>query len=254
MLARSSIETAIVGTYCLLVPGARTKFAGGAAKDMKRLLVDIFDELGSDLVDEALAHLGREIVPVPASMIEPIIANGGPDSVRVLYRRYYVPLSALYSHAGPLALSRHVHPCTNQIRRRPYAAWSRRSAVNAADAMVGLLASAVAGDGHPDGELFRRYAEAHWAVAWSPLLFVVRGLCVSRVHWRHLPPLLLRTRQLRKQLVQDNRFDAGDVEELVLLLAPVVGVENDDPAFVALASWFRQKMLTDTSEGGVALE
>jgi hypothetical protein len=233
------------------VPGARTRFAGGAAKDMKRLLVDITDDLGSDLLDEAMAHLGREIVPVPGNMIEPIIVNGGPDSVRLLYRRFYVPLSALYSHTRPMALSRYVHPRTNRTRRRPYAVSSRRSAVNAADAMVGLLASAVADEEHRDHELFREYAEAHWAVAWAPLLFIVRGLSVSRVHWRHMLPLVLRTRELRKQFVRGEKPDEEDVNDLTLMLARVVGVEADDPGYQALASWFRRTMLSNPSDDGV---
>jgi hypothetical protein len=55
-----------------------------------------------------------------------------------LYQRISVPTSAFVVHSGGIALLRHVGP-DHRLRRRPSFPWSRRSAVHAADATLGIL-------------------------------------------------------------------------------------------------------------------
>jgi len=142
MLARAAIEGTLSGLYCVYVPGATQAFAGETARRAKKLIAGLADGLGGDFLAGAFDSLGRGKLPTVTEMVRQITEHGGGAGVGKLHGNFYDQVSTLYIHGGPLGLLRHVHPRTNRTRERPYSAWSRRSAVQTADAMVGLLAAA----------------------------------------------------------------------------------------------------------------
>ena len=247
LLARSAVDTVIAGLYCLSVPGAAKRYDAGAGKDLKKLLAQFVTaaDVGTEVLDDMLAFLGPGSLPLPATMVSDIAANNGPAAAQDLYRRYYVPLSAMYAHAGPLALLRHVHPRSNRTRKRPFKMWSRRSAAHTVDAMVGFLAATIAGPEHPDYGLFCEYHAAHWPLAWPPLLFVMRHLVLRRARLSQVPGLVLRTRALRAERLRGEPLNETEVEDLVSGLYRMAGLDRDDPAASPMAMFLRTNFLSE---------
>ena len=246
LLARSAVDTTIAGLYCLSVPGAAKRYDAGAGKDLKKLLGQFAaaTDAGKEALDEMLSFLGSGNLPLTARMVAEIVANEGPPGAEEFYRRYYVPLSVMYAHAGPLALLRHVHPRTNKTTNKPFKMWSRRSALRTTDAMVGSLAAAIAGPDHPDYPLFREYHMAHALLAWPPLLFLVRHLVLRRMHFRHLPGLVAQTRALRAERSRGEDASEAEVDELLSGLASFAGLGPDDAGVPAMASFLRLRLFT----------
>ena len=246
LLARSAVETVIAGLYCLNVPGAAKRYDAGAGKDLKKLFAQFTKaaDVGTEVLDDMLAFLGPGGLPLPATMVSDIAANSGPAAAQDLYRRYYVPLSAMYAHAGPLTLLRHVHPRSNRTRERPFKMWSRRSASHTADAMVGFLAATIAGPEHPDYGLFCEYHAAHWPLAWPPSLFVVRHLALRRARLRHVPGLVMRTRALRAERLRGERLNETEVEELISRLYRMADLDRDDASASSMTTFLRTNLLS----------
>jgi hypothetical protein len=230
MLARAAIETAISGLFCVYVPGAEGLFEGETSKRTKRLLTGVAENEGmTGVLDDALAPLGSRKLPSVTGMVEQIKANGGAPDIGSLHTDFYDQISTLYIHGGPLGLIRHVHPRTDATRERPYSAWSKRSAVHISDAMVGLLAAEIAGDGHPDSALFRTYAQTHFRVTWKPLAFVVRRLMVTQVDYRYLPDMIRVVLHLRAKLKMGEPLAKADCEEVIGKLCLLTRLDPDDP-------------------------
>lgn len=237
LLARAAIETAISGLFCVYVPGAEGLFEGETSKRTKRLVTGVVEAVGmAGVLDEAFAQFGSGKLPSVTGMVEQIKANGGPPGIGSLHADFYDQISTLYIHGGPLGLIRHVHPRTDATRERPYPAWSKRSAVHISDAMVGLLATAIAGDGHPDSALFRTYAQTHFRVTWKPLAFVVRGLMVTRVDYRYLPDMIRVVRHLRAKLKSGEPLAKADIEEVIGKLCLLARLDPDDPSLTPVSA------------------
>jgi hypothetical protein len=247
LLARSAVDTVIAGLYCLSVPGAAKRYDAGAGKDVKKLLSQFATEaeVGTEVLDDMLAFLGPGGLPLPAKMVREIAENSGPPAAQDLYRRYYVPLSAMYAHAGPLALLRHVHPGSSRTRKRPFEMWSRRSAAHTADAMVGFLAATIAGPEHPDHGLFWEYYAAHWPLAWPPLLFVVKHMALRRARLKHLPGLVMRTRAMRARRLLGEPFNETEVGELLSDLYRLAGLDPGDADISSMADFLRVRLLSE---------
>ena len=129
LLARSAVETVIAGLYCLNVPGAAKRYDAGAGKDLKKLFAQFTKaaDVGTEVLDDMLAFLGPGGLPLPATMVSDIAANSGPAAAQDLYRRYYVPLSAMYAQ-GPIGRVRGLSRCGAADRRRtPPTRWSDSS-------------------------------------------------------------------------------------------------------------------------------
>lgn len=244
LLGRTSIETAITGLYCLASPEAVAQFNGSSGKALKNLLGDLAtDGLGLDLSSIVTEAFGKEKVPSPLGMVDVLVKVRGRAGVEDLYTRYYAPLSALYAHASPISLLRHVHPKTAKTRDRPYKTWGRRSPAHAADAMVAVLASALAGPDHPDRPLFDEYAEAHWRLVWTPLFYVARGLSLTRLHWDAVPPLVKLTLRLRKAVANGQTLTPEDAEAIDTALGRALGGHDESQAFQALREGLKQSLL-----------
>ena len=240
MLARASIETTISGLFCLYVPGAEKLFEGEMSKRTKRLFAGIAEDAGMAVVlDDAFAQFGSSGLPSVTGMVKKIVANGGAAGVGSLHTDFYDQVSTLYVHGGPLGLSRHVHSRSEATRERPYPAWSRRSAVHISDAMVGLLAATIAGDDHPGTALFRTYEQTHFGVTWTPLVFIVRGLMVTRVDYRYLPDMIRVIRRLRAKWRVGEPFTEADVDEIASTLQLITRLDSDDPSVAAVADAIR---------------
>jgi len=247
MLARASIETAITGLFCIYVSGAEKLFEGEMSKRTKRLFAGITEAAGiAGMLDDALAHIGSSKLPSVTGMVEQIVANGGAAGIGSLHTDFYDQVSTLYIHGGPLGLIRHVHPRSDATRERPYPAWSRRSAVHISDAMVGLLAAAIAGDDHPDSALFQTYEQSHFRVTWKPLAFVVRGLMVTSVNYRYLPDMIRVVRHLAAKQKAGDPFTEADIEEVVAKLGLLLSLDPDDQTLMPLADALYSKITRST--------
>ena len=245
MLARASIETTISGLFCMHVPGAEKFFDGELAKRAKRLLAGITE--GADMAgmfDQAFAQFGSGKLPTVTGMVEQIEANGGGAGIGSLHANVYDQVSTLYVHGGPLGLLRHVHPKTQRTRERPYSAWSTRSAVHTADGMVGLLAGTIAGKDHADFAFFGQYETAHLRVTWTPLAIIARGLMVTRVDLRHVPAMICIVRRLVTKTKAGESLTGDDIDEIVVRLNLVIGLESDDQTYAWIADAFRAKLLS----------
>jgi hypothetical protein len=243
MLARAAIETAISGLFCVYVPGAEGLFEGETSKRTKRLLTGFAEAKGmAEVLDQAFAQLGSGKLPSVTAMVEQIKANGGAPSIGSLHTDFYDQISTLYIHGGPLGLIRHVHPRTGATLERPYLAWSKRSAVHIADAMVGLLAAEIAGDGHPDSALFRTYAQTHFRVTWNPLAFLVRRLMVTQVDYRYLPDMIRLVLHLMAKLRLGQPLAKTDIEEVIGKLCLLTQLDPDDPSLTPFSTAIQARL------------
>ena len=108
LLARSSVETCILGFYCLHEPGAPAQLEAAnlkALRDMLRSLEDM-DLIPGDVIDQCLRALGRpRRAPDVKQMAQQVDrATGGGDAIS-LYRNLYVPTSNFFAHGAGAACS-----------------------------------------------------------------------------------------------------------------------------------------------------
>ena len=129
-----------------------------------------------------------------ANHIDTALCSTGAVS---LYRRFYVPPSAFFVHANAASLLRHVGE-DNTLSERPSMPWTRRSALHVSDACVGVLASAIAAsEGKPFVE-FEQYAQAHMALAFTPMAVAMTQGLRRSVQLSQLPHLFRTIRDLRQ--------------------------------------------------------
>lgn len=105
--------------------------------------------------------------------------------------------------------------------------------------MVGLLAAAIAGDGHPDTALFLTYAQTHFWVTWKPLALVVRGLMVTPVDYRYLPDMIRVVRHLRAKLKSGEPAARADIDEAVGKPCLLARLDPDDPSPMPVSAAFQ---------------
>ncbi|HEX9528072.1 MAG TPA: hypothetical protein VF951_11285, partial [Streptosporangiaceae bacterium] len=163
LLARSTVETCILGLYCLHDDDAPKALEAREGKALRAALayltVDgLVSETAIDAAVDTLAKGPR--LPKVAEMAERIETERDRTAAVGLYREYYVPLSHFFTHPSGFTLMRHVRP-DKKLRRRPEAPWPRRSAVRLADACAGQLAAAIAEKTASPAEPLRGYAAAH---------------------------------------------------------------------------------------------
>jgi hypothetical protein len=147
MLARASVETLLLGLYCMRVPEAVAQLHAGNIKalgDGMAYLEEI-DIAPAEVIRQSAARLGepsrRRLGPW--DLAEAIDKANGNKSARSIYRRLYVPLSNFTVHASGGTLLRHVGR-KGKLARRPSRSWNRRSPARVADAAAGLLAADLA--------------------------------------------------------------------------------------------------------------
>jgi hypothetical protein len=176
MLARSSIETLIVGLYCLHEPNAVVELQGENVRLLKLLLRYLSEErlTPPDVLDECIKRLdigpskkGPSVEAMAATIDK---ATGGKDAIG-LYDRFYRPAASLTVHASGLALMRHVR-MDDTLTKRPGRVWLRRSPTRIADACLGILTAAVGREeGQPSVEA-GRYARRHLYRALTPVAVI----------------------------------------------------------------------------------
>lgn len=176
MLARSCVETLLLGLYCLHEPRAVSQLHSSNVKALIDALayVEHLDIVPADVIRQSAERLGK---PSPAPkvwrMVKTVDSANANVAARDVYSRLYVPLSHFTVHAGGGTLIRHVRR-GDRLSARPSRAWNRRSPARVADAMTGLLAAALAQEtGKPTEELLD-YAGRHIYRALMPV--AVMGL------------------------------------------------------------------------------
>ena len=170
LLALASIETCIVGLYCLHSGDAIADLSAanyGSGGQNRSYLSDA--NLGSaEAINGAVAALGA-LGPDLKVRDLALWLEREQELIQAatLYHHYYVPLSHLFSRAYAFALMRHVNP-NGSLRRRPAFQWTRCSAARVADGCTGLLAANIADVSGARPEPFLRYATAHFDRALTP--------------------------------------------------------------------------------------
>lgn len=188
LLARASIETCIVGLYCVHSGDAIAQLSApsyGTAGPVPYLTnADLGSRAAIDSAVLALGEVGPDLnIRDLALWLERehglVLATG-------LYHRYYVPLSHLFTHAYAFGLMRHVRP-DGTLRRRPAFPWVKRSAARMADGCTAVLAGSIADKTGIPSELFHGSATAHLDRLLTPaLVFAVKGAFRSGP-WREFP-------------------------------------------------------------------
>jgi hypothetical protein len=171
MLARSSIETCILGLYCLHEDGAVAHLQAAnikALRDIVRYLRDA-GHVPAEMMERYVAALGESRRgPKVWDMVKRVEQATGHSGALSLYQRFYVPTSNFFVHANAGSLLRHVG-ADDKLTRRPGRAWTRCSPARVADTCTGILASAVAERTGRPGMGFARYANKHLDRALTPL-------------------------------------------------------------------------------------
>jgi hypothetical protein len=171
LLARSSLESCILGIYCLHKNDAVERLRAANIKAMVEVMGYLIDDglMPKDVFEQCLQAIGEpRRGPSVWDMVQ--LVEKTPDGAGAvsLYRRFYVPTSTFFVHANAASLLRHVKS-DNTITERPMFPWTARSAVRVGDACVGILATAVAKSAAVQVSEFGDYAEAHIKRAFTPL-------------------------------------------------------------------------------------
>lgn len=269
LLARSSVENCILGLYCLRGERPLEALRGENAHQAARMFEYLKDAnvINQAIVDCLREEVGREDVgrrlPSAEAMAR-LVANAADDTLTSdIYKRLYIPLSTLFTHASGLALLRHVPKQAAEIR--PTYAWTKRSPARTADACVGILAAAIARDYGLTPRRFLGYAATHVRRVIPPLPAMVGRQGTASLKARLLPRMLLqllkgylyfrsheglsapyaeRTARLRRtmeEVISNFELDVSDVaracilDQLILIFAgPSSDLgdqkQNDPPA------------------------
>ena len=163
LLARTAIDTCIVGIWCLVEPGAVQRLNADAARSLTNLLVPFAKSmlLPADAIRIAVAQIGEpKGLRSPQQQLDEIQKANGPPGARILYELWYRPLSAFFAHGTGGALLRHMG-VNDEITDHAHFAWARRSPAHLADVCVGFLSAVFAGPDHPNYALFSKYIDVH---------------------------------------------------------------------------------------------
>jgi len=176
MLARASVETLLLGLYCLREPKAVTQLHAANIKALGDAFayLESIDVVPAEVIRQCAARLGDPGYPPGVwDMAKTVDAANGTGAARDIYRRLYVPLSNFAVHASGGTLMRHVRR-NDKLSARPSRTWNRRSPAGDADATAGLLAAALAQEANRPTAEFLRYAGRHSERALMPV--AVMGL------------------------------------------------------------------------------
>jgi len=173
MMARSGVETLLLGLYCMRVPGAVARLHAGNVKALGDTLAYL-EEAGiapASVIRECARALGEPAKThlTPWDMVQAIDDANDNKAARSIYRRLYLFLSHFSVHASGGTLLRHVS-ARGKLRRRPAKAWTRRAPARLIDAAAGTLAADLAQHaGKPDAHLVR-YTSRHEARTIMPIV------------------------------------------------------------------------------------
>ncbi len=178
LLARTALESCIVGLYCVYSGDSLAHMSAANYRVTGHTVSYLSDgELRSrtaiDNAVEALGELGPDLnIRDLALWLEREQELGIASR---LYYEYYIPLSHLFTRSYAFALLRHVQP-DGKLHERPAYPWVRLSAARLADGCMGLLAANIADKSGVSPDPFLRYATAHLDRLVTPALaFTVRG-------------------------------------------------------------------------------
>jgi hypothetical protein len=178
LLARTALESCIVGLYCVYsgdslahMSAANYRVTGHTVSYLSD--GDLRSRAAIDNAVEALGELGPDLnIRDLALWLEREQELG---IAARLYYEYYIPLSHLFTRSYAFALMRHVQP-DGKLHERPAYPWVRLSAARLTDGCMGLLAANIADKSGVSPDPFLRYATAHLDRLVTPALaFTVRG-------------------------------------------------------------------------------
>ncbi|WP_018909369.1 hypothetical protein [Salinispora arenicola] len=217
LLARTAMETCVVGLWCLHAPDAVHKLRQAEVRVAPALLTFLSrtDFLPESVIRDAVRAFGESTrrgndLGVRSMAAEFDRSTGGTLAIH-LYDMAYRPASQYFTHASSSALLRHV-TATNRYSTKPANPWARRAPVRLTDACVGLLAGALANQVAEPSDLFARYSEGH--------------------AWRVLPPLLVTSgkgmaRKLRPADLVATLRQAAQMRAYLTRVAPPVAGPDD---------------------------
>ena len=210
LLARTSMETCILGLWCLHNPDASSKLRTSAIKTAPAMLTFLSSTglIPDTLIRQAVHALGEpEKLPDVRSMATQVDATTSATLAVHLYDQAYRPASQYFTHATSTSLLRHV---TGERRRtvRPANSWVRRAPVRLADSCVGLLAGAIAARVTAPMELFLRYGEGHARRVLPPLLATIGKGMARKLSIADLLRTLKEARDLRAYLSRTAPHEA----------------------------------------------
>ncbi len=185
LLARTGIETCILGLWCLLIPGAAAKLRASEYKTAAGMLTFLSSTglIPQELIRSAVTALGEpQKLPDVRSMTEQIDSKTSATLAIHLYDVAYRPASQYFTHATNSALRRHV-TADYGYTIRPANSWVRRAPVRLVDASVGVLASAIANNVAAPADLFLRYGEDHAKRVLPPLLATIGKGMGHKLGW-----------------------------------------------------------------------
>jgi hypothetical protein len=175
LLARTGIETCILGLWCLLIPGAAAKLRASEYRTGAAMLTFLSSTglISQELIRDAVSALGEpQGLPAVRTMTEQVDSKTTATLAIHLYDVAYRPASQYFTHATNSALRRHV-TADYGYTARPANPWVRRAPVRLVDACVGVLAGAIANTIAAPSELFVRYGEDHATRVLPPLLATI---------------------------------------------------------------------------------
>ncbi|MEV4539803.1 hypothetical protein AB0J82_39125 [Asanoa sp. NPDC049518] len=215
-LARTSMETVILGIWCLREPDAITILRGAqlrSAKSTLASLLEMTDLFPKAVLDQAVDALGPESQPPQIRrMAEAIDQATGGGIEAEFYRRLYLPLSTFFVHANAWSLSRYIGTAS-RFRTSPTVPWARRSPVRLADTCAGIMAVAVAHESAVPTQLLENYALDHGRRVLPPLAVLVAKRGGRSFDAGALVRLVRDATAVKRYLAGPGRFDARDVRE-----------------------------------------
>lgn len=200
VLARSSVETCLLGAYLLGAPKDQAEAVqGDLGRALVKLLAGVADPLfGDGFVKETVREeFGEGKIVDLRTIAETVNGAALVPGATALYNTYFVPLAILYSHSTGVSLLRQADPTSSCYRRRAWRPWTRRSPMHLADSSLGLLALAL-GPSEADAAVLRRYVESHRRRALPIVVTLVARLLITNFSPRHLPAALQSMWTLRR--------------------------------------------------------
>ncbi|MEV4708183.1 hypothetical protein [Actinoplanes sp. NPDC049316] len=202
LLARTGIETCILGLWCLLVPGAAAKLRASEFKTGAAMLTFLSGTglISQQLIRQSVSALGEpQKLPPVAAMAEQIDAEIDAKAIIYLYDVAYRPASQYFTHATNSALRRHV-TADYGYKSRPANSWVRRAPVRLVDACVGVLAGAIANDLEAPADLFVQYGEDHAKRVLPPLLATIGKGMGRKLRWGGIMAVIKEAAETRAYL------------------------------------------------------
>jgi hypothetical protein len=79
------------------------------------------------------------------------------------------------------------------------------------------------------------------------LVFIARGLAVTRLQGQHILRMVMLVRQLRAKVAAGQQLSEEDADEVILSLNLLVGLDPDDTSFAEPARLIRSLLLNPSA-------